>query len=129
MNLTADKAAELEKNFIENDLMSQGDHIIENIKGDYWEGFLIFQSQTRGAYYFTNERVIFVGGFAGSYSWSLSYKDIKKIDKCLIGLFPFGIKLTYYNEEKCKDKKHKMSVLSRSKWIEFLNARTNTSAE
>lgn len=120
MELSPERASEIEQNLIENELMRQGDHIVHSEKGDYWEKLLCFYSQVRGCYYCTKEALVFVGGFAGTTSWSVRYSDIKKYEKCTVGPFiPTGIRITFYDEKKGKDRKYKMSVLGRAKWLEF----------
>ena len=90
-------------------------------RGDYYERMLCFYNQVRGAYYFSNKSVSFMGGFAGTVNWTVKYPDIKRIKKCPVGLFlPFGIKVYYYDENKGKDRSYKMSVLNRQTWINFL---------
>lgn len=105
------------QNLIEFELWEEDEVIEEYIKGDYWD----FGSQKRGQYLFTNKKVVFVGW---TY-WSVNYKDIKEVTKCNVGglipLIPTGIKLTYFDEKKGKNKKYKMSVLKRKEWIEYLS--------
>lgn len=125
MQLTPERKAEIEQNLIENELMRQGDEIIHSENGDYWEKFLCFYMQTRGCYYCTKEALVFVGGFAGSTFWSVRYSDIKKYEKCAVGplipIIPTGVRITFYDEKKGKDRKYKMSVLGRAKWLEFFD--------
>lgn len=124
MDYTPEKIAEFEQMLQTLELISPSDHIVEIDKGDYWEKILLFYSQVRGTYYYTNEAVCFVGGFAGTTNWAVKYKDIRQIDKCLIGLFmPFGVRLHFYDADKDKIRKYKMSVLKRDRWIKFLTER------
>ncbi|MCR5593300.1 MAG: hypothetical protein K6F79_06100 [Saccharofermentans sp.] len=130
MDYTPEKIAEFEEMLRTLELISASDRIVEVDKGDYWEKILCFYSQVRGTYYYTEEAVCFVGGFAGSTNWSVKYKDIKKIEKCLIGFFmPFGIRVHYYDEKKDKIRKHKMSVLKRDRWIALLTERSSNLSE
>lgn len=124
MNYAPEKVAEFEEMLRTLELISADDHIVEIDKGDYWEKLLCFYSQVRGTYYYTNEAVCFVGGFAGSTNWSVKYKDLRKVEKCQISLFmPFGVRLSFYDEDKDKIRKYKMSVLKRDRWIAFLTER------
>lgn len=94
-------------------------------RGDYYAKLLCFYDQVRGAYFFSDKSVSFIGSFAGAVNWSLRYADIKRIKKCSVGPFlPFGIKLYYYDEEKGKEKSYKMSVLNRGEWLKFLQNKT-----
>ena len=122
--------AEMEKNLIENELIKEGDHIVHKEAGDYWEKLLCFYTQVRGYYYCTGDCLVFVGGFGGTTNWSVRYSDIKKFEKCTVGPFiPTGIRITFYDEKKGKDRKYKMSVLGRSKWLEFLGKKVPKNQE
>jgi len=133
MELSPERAAEIEQNLIENELMRQGDHITHSEKGDYWEKLLCFYTQVRGYYYCTEESLIFVGGFAGTTFWSVRYQDIKEFKKCAIGpliqFIPTGIRITFHDEKKGKDRKYKMSVLGRDKWMSFLGQKVPKNIE
>ena len=112
---------EIEETLKEGKLIDNDESVIKVEKGDYWEKFLIFNSQVRGYYYFTQKRIIFFGGLAGSTQWNVKYKDIVDLKKCNVGLFiPTGIKLTYFNEKKNKNKSYKLSLLKRENWINFI---------
>lgn len=116
MGLSEKDKNEWEKVLREGDLMKEGDSIVESVKGDYY-----YLGQNRGTYFFTNKAVIFVSGFGGT-SAVLPYKNIKEIKKCFVGPFiPTGIKVTVFDEEKGKEKKHKLSLLSRQQWMDYLS--------
>ena len=96
MQLTEAKRLEWEKTLKEVELMSAADEIIEHTQGDYWT----FGSQTRGNYFFTNEKFIFVSGW-GIKNFSINYSDIKGLKKSMIGPFiPTGITVTAQDPEK-----------------------------
>ena len=104
------------KKLKELELLKEGDFIVEMVKGDYYSF-----GQNRGSYFFTNEALIFVSGF-GVTTAVLPYCNIKEIKKCFVGPFiPTGIKVTDFDEKKGKNKKHKLSVLGRKKWMEYLS--------
>ena len=44
--------------------LHDGEAVEKEVKGDYWEKNLGLYSQKTGKYWFTNERIIFRGGFA-----------------------------------------------------------------
>ena len=46
--------------------LHEGEQIEKELKGDYWEKTLCFYSQKSGKYWFTNERIIFRGGFVAA---------------------------------------------------------------
>lgn len=119
--LTQKEINEIETALKEQDLIDKDDFLETTFKGDYWEKFLIFNSQVRGYYYFTKKSIVFIGGALGSTKWVVPYESIKELKKCTIALFmPTGIKIEYYDETKNKLKKYKMSILKRDKWFEFI---------
>lgn len=121
MNLLKEKVDEIEKNLKEGKLIDEDDSIIEVEKGDYWEKFIFFNMQTRGYYYFTKKSIIFIGGALGNTQFVVNYKNIKEIKKCNVAFFiPTAIKITVYDEKKNKNKKYKLSLLKRDKWINFI---------
>lgn len=89
---------------------------------DYWKAlFGVIQiSQVRGRYWFTNERVIFAGGFATKVE--IEYSEIASVKKCFIGpiirFMPFGILVTTKTGEK-----HYFSILNRKKALEVLESK------
>lgn len=95
----------------------------KEIASDYWECLLfIMISQTRGTYYFTNQRIAFRGGF--SKKVDIQYSDIESIQKCCVGglirFVPTGIKVTM------KDgKKHYLSVVKRKEIMELIQSKIN----
>ena len=45
--------------------------------------------------------------------------------KCFVGPFiPTGIKLTVFDQQKGKNKKHKLSILGRKQWISYITEKT-----
>lgn len=120
MQLTEAKRLEWEKTLKEIGLMSAADEIVEHTQGDYWWLF----SQSRGNFFFTKEKFIFVSGW-GANSFSISYSDIKGLKKSVVGPFiPTGITVTAQDPEKGKLKKYKCSVMKRKGWMEFLSQRS-----
>lgn len=120
MQLTEAKRLEWEKTLKEIGLMSAADEIVEHTQGDYWWLF----SQSRGNFFFTKEKFIFVSGW-GVNSFSISYSDIKGLKKSVVGPFiPTGITVTAQDPEKGKLKKYKCSVMKRKSWMKFLSQRS-----
>ena len=116
MNLSEKDKKEWEDLLREREVMKEGDAIVEYVKGDYYS-----LGQNRGRYFFTNESLIFVGGFGVTIA-VLPYRNIKEIKKCFVGPFiPTGVKVTVFDEKKGKNKKHKLSLLGRKKWMEYLS--------
>lgn len=119
MSVNAKEKNEWEKALREMELLKEGDSIVEIVKGDYYS-----LGQNRGSYFFTNESLIFVSGF-GATTAVLPYRNVKEIKKCFVGPFiPTGVKVTVFDEKKGKDKKHKLSLLGRKKWMDYLSKQT-----
>lgn len=123
MALNEKKKKEWEETLRELNLMDGDESIEEYTKGDYWT----FTSQTRGQYFFTAKRVIFVGGL-GLKSFAIKYQDIREIKKSMVGLFiPTGITVTAEDTDSGKRKKYKFSVMKRKNWIGLLSDRSGVS--
>ncbi|MEE0265846.1 MAG: PH domain-containing protein [Acutalibacteraceae bacterium] len=95
--------------------------VFQEVKADYWETLfgVIMTSQVRGSYCFTNQRIVFKGGFATEVE--IEYSDIESISKCNVGglipVMPTGIKVVL------KDgKKHILSVLKRGEIMDFIQS-------
>ena len=123
MKLKPDAVAKWEKTLRELEYMGENDHIVEHVKGDLWE----FASQTRGNFFFTNEKFIFVGGIAGLSNFAVKYSDIKELKFVNVGglipIIPTGILVAAQDAESGKIKKHKCSVLKRKDWAAYLRER------
>lgn len=89
---------------------------------DYWTnlGGIFLISQIRGRYWFTNERIIFAGGFGKLIE--IDYFDIASVKKCFIGplirFLPTGILVTTKAGEK-----HYLSILGRGKVLDLLESK------
>ncbi len=119
MALTEEKKAKWEETLRELELLTDGETIEDHTAGDLWS----WTGQTRGNYFFTKDKLIFVSGF-GFENLVIKYNDIKAIKKCFVGpLIPTGIKVTALNE-KGKEKKHKLSVMKRNNWIQLLETKS-----
>lgn len=124
MALKENKKAEWEKTLRESALMEETDCIEEHVMGDYWT----LGSQTRGNFFFTKEKFIFVGGF-GLKSFAIPYSDIREVKKSMVSMFiPTGMTVTAADSESGKEKKYKCSVMKRASWIEYLCKRANITA-
>ena len=123
MKLNANDAAKWEKSLREAELMSEDDHIIEHTKGDLWE----MMSQTRGNFFFTNEKFIFVGGLLGASNFAVKYSEIKELKLVNVGglipVIPTGIMVICQDPENGKTVKHKCSIMKRKEWIEYLRGK------
>ena len=123
MKLNANDVAKWEKSLREAEYMSEDDHIMEHTKGDLWE----MMSQTRGTFFFTNEKFIFVGGLLGASNFAVKYSDIKELKPVNVGglipVIPTGIMVICQNPENGKAVKHKCSIMKRKEWIEYLKGK------
>lgn len=101
--------------------LHEGESIEKEIKGDYWERTLCFYSQKTGKYWFTNERIIFRGGFVAALD--LPYAKIESASLCNVGPFipflPTGIKVSMKS-----GKTYKLSVLKRKDILAFIQSKT-----
>lgn len=110
----------MEKKLKELKLMDENDTIQKQVQGDYYSF-----GQNRGTYYFTEKAIIFFSGMAGSVTAVIPYEDVKEMKKCFVGPFiPTGIKLTVFDQQKGKNKKHKLSILGRKQWISYITEKT-----
>ena len=100
--------------------LHEGEIMEKELQGDYWVKSFCFYSQKRGKYWFTNERLIFQGGFMTELD--IPYAEIESVKACNVGpLFPFlptGVKVTTKSGES-----YKLSVLKRKSIIEFLETK------
>lgn len=118
MKLAQSKKEKWEETLKELELISAEDVIEEHTQGDLWT----FMSQTRGNYFFTKEKFIFVSGF-GLENFAVSYGDISGLKTCNVGglipIIPTGIKVSFMNSEG-KMVTKKCSVMKRKEWIAYL---------
>ena len=104
--------------------LRENEVVEKEVKGDYWSGFFgLLISQTRGAYAFTNERIVFRGGFATTKE--IEYKEIESIKKCNVGSFVLRIIPTGILVKTKNGKKHYLSVLGRKDILSFLEGKVN----
>lgn len=119
MALTEGKKKEWEDTLRELELIDAEDSIEQHTAGDYWW----LNTQKRGNFFFTKEKMIFTSGF-GMNNFSIKYKDIVGLKKCCVGLFiPTGIKVTV-QDENGEQKKYRCSVLKRKEWIAYLEGKS-----
>lgn len=128
MGYTEQKKRELEASFREGGLISDTDTIQDSTKGDLWEFF----SQIRGTYFFTEERLVFIGGFGGMNNFSAPYNKITELKLCNVGallrIMPTGI-LVVYTDENGKSVKKRCSVMKRKDWLAFLSKKTDIATD
>lgn len=73
-----------------------GETVEKEQKGDYWEGGLLLR-QRPGKYWFTNQRIVFQGGFGVGSALELDYTNIQSVELCNVGptirFLPTGLKV------------------------------------
>ncbi len=111
---------DIENNLKIAGLMDNDDSLITTERGNFWKKTIFLNSKVRGYYYFTEKRIIFIGGFASSTQWSIKYKDIKNIQKNSI----FGI-IMETEDENGKIIKYKLSLLKRNYWFDYIQSNMN----
>ena len=102
MKLKPNEVAKWEESLRKAEYMSDDDHIIEHVQGDLWE----MMSQTRGNFFFTNEKFIFAGGLLGASNFAVKYSDIKELKLVNVGglipIIPTGIMVICQNPETAR---------------------------
>lgn len=99
--------------------LRENESILKEFASDYWDTLfgIIMCSQIRGKYCFTNQRIVFKGGWGTEVE--IEYADIEQIKKCNVGglipIVPTGIKVVLKN-----GKKHVLSVLKRGEIMELI---------
>ena len=120
MKLDLGTVGKWEKSLREAGYMSEEDHLVEHTKGDLWE----MLSQTRGNFFFTEEKFIFAGGLLGASNFAVKYSDIKELKLVNVGgllpLIPTGLMVICYDPEKGKNVIHRCSFMKRKEWMVFL---------
>lgn len=127
MKLSEQKKKEWEGTLRDMTLIGLIDTIQEHTECDFWE----FGSQTRGNFFFTTEKLVFVGGLVGLSNFSIPYNKITELKLCNVGglipIIPTGIKVTY-TDENGKTVKKKCSVMKRKQWLAYLQEKSGVPA-
>lgn len=114
------KKQKLKNNLVKAGLMEQEDTIIECLQANYMQRVIGNMGQWKqGWIYFTEKQVIYPTGILDN-DITISYKSIRKIEKCSQGIFPMGIALTYEEPETGNQITDKFSMTKRGKWMDFL---------
>lgn len=125
MNLAPEVKADWENKLQQAQMIDLTDSIVEHVKGDYWD----WSGQTRGRYFFTKEKLVFVGGLAGSTNFAVKYSNIKEAKLKLIRFFlPTGILVIADDPESGKQKKYVLSLMKRKEWLALIREKAGLSA-
>ena len=58
--------------------LHEGEVVESEVKGDYWEKTLCMYSQKSGKYWFTNQRILFRGGFTAALRGDRRREDLQR---------------------------------------------------
>ena len=105
-----------EKILKESDFISKDDCIEEYNEGIRWN----FPTQTKGNYFLTKEKIIFIGEIALG-SFTVSYKDIKAIKKKAANLFSPECVSIVTADASGKKHKYYCFVEGKEKWLTRLS--------
>lgn len=114
------KKQKLKKMLVEQEMMEQDDNIVDCLQANCKQKLIgKIEQWQRGWIYFTENRVAYLGGFVGDH-FVFPYKNIRGIKKCMQGIFPLGVAITYVNPANEQTVTTKFSMLGRGKWMNFL---------
>lgn len=104
--------------------LNENEKVELEVSGDYWEKLVfLIEKQKSGKFVFTNERILFYWGKPEKVApyVSIPYSDIQSIEKASVG--PAIIKFipTAFVVTTKDGAVHKISVLKRDKYIDFIN--------
>lgn len=99
--------------------LMDGEEIIKNVKGDYWQKVLTQETQNSGEFAFTNKRIMFRSMFQifGGLNISILYSDLVSIKKSNVkGFLPVAFTV------KTKDEtEYKFAIMKRDIYIDLIN--------
>lgn len=106
--------------FVNAGFMDLNDELVDDLPCSYAEnqesGIKRWKS---GWLYYTKRRMICMSGMTGN-PIVIEYADICNVRKCLQGLLPMGIVVTYRNFVTGNIEERRFSMAQRKKWISFL---------
>ncbi len=98
----------------------EGEEILKNVKGDYWQKAYGQEVQNSGEFAFTNQRIMFRSTFQwfGGLNIEISYKEIMSVEKSLVqGLLPVAFTVKTANSES-----YKFAIMKRHIYIDLINS-------
>jgi len=96
-----------------------GEEIIKNVKGDYWQNVLAQEVQNTGEYAFTNKRIMFRSMFQifGGLNITIPYSEIVSVEKANVrGILPVAFVVKTKDDEK-----YKFAIMKRDIYINLIN--------
>jgi len=100
--------------------LMEGEEILKNVKGDYWEKVLGKETQNSGEFAFTNKRVLFRSMFQwfGGTNVNISYNEIVSVEKANVkGIMPVAFVIKIANGES-----YKFAIMKRDIYINLVNS-------
>lgn len=115
--------AKLEKQknkLVKNGFMKETEILVDCLQVNYLERLIgKWGNWKSGWAYFTEERLIVLAGVLTE-PMNIPYQNIRKLDKCMQGLIPMGVAITYEDAKTGKTVTDKISLWKRDKWIAFM---------
>ncbi len=103
--------------------LMDGEEILKNVKGDYWQSVIGQEVQNSGEFAFTNQRILFRSTFQwfGGLNIEISYKEIVSVEKSNVrGILPVAFTIKTVNGES-----YKFAIMKRDIYIELTNSIMN----
>ena len=85
--------------------LMEGEEILKNVKGDYWQRAYGQEIQNSGEFAFTNQRILFRSTFQWfcGLNFGISYKEIMSVEKSNVkGFLPVAFTVKIANGESYK---------------------------
>lgn len=118
------KKEKLKKKLVDLEMMEQDDTIIDALQANCRQKMIgKIESWCKGWIYFTEKRIVYSGGLVDD-NFLIPYENIRGIKKCMQGIFPLGIAVTYENPENDGPVTTRFSMLGRGKWMTFLEEKS-----
>jgi len=101
--------------------LTDGEEILKNVKGDYWEKLVIGkEGQNSGEFAFTNKRILFRSMFQwfGGFNLDIPYNKIVSVEKSNVrGIIPVAFTVKTVDGEN-----YKFAIMKRDIYIDLINA-------
>lgn len=100
--------------------LSEGEEILKNVKGDYWEKLVVGgEGQNSGEFAFTNKRIVFRSMFQifGGLNLDIPYNQIISVEKSNVkGIMPVA-----FTVKTVDGKSYKFAIMKRDIYIDLIN--------
>ncbi len=111
--------------------LMEGEEIIKNVKGDYWQKVLgVQEAQNSGEFAFTNKRIMFRSMFQwfGGLNITIPYSDIINVEKANVkGFLPVAFIVNARNGEEYSE--YKFAIMKRNIYIDLIKSFAKKPAE